>query len=151
MGKKNLNPAGLVNELKGGSSFFPTKEFTDPPLPQTLENLAPNNIGGNPVPPVQQTPPVQPASSVPFHPPFEQNVHPSLQSSPIPPGIHPSYLNAYGRRKIKSRHPFDIYEDQLDSLKKLSYEEKISGGLGSMSAMVREAIDDFLKKRASSK
>jgi hypothetical protein len=31
MGKKNLNPEGLINELKGGSSFFPTQ--TEPRKP----------------------------------------------------------------------------------------------------------------------
>ena len=50
------------------------------------------------------------------------------------------------RRKIKSRHPFDIYEDQLEQLKKLSLEDRMRGGIGSMSAMVREALDDYFKK-----
>ncbi len=50
------------------------------------------------------------------------------------------------RRKIKSRHPFDIYEDQVDELKKLSVEDRMRGGSGSMSAMVREAIDDYITK-----
>ena len=51
-----------------------------------------------------------------------------------------------GKRKIKSRHPFDIYEDQVEELKKLSLEDRMRGGAGSMSAMVREAIDDYIAK-----
>ena len=51
-----------------------------------------------------------------------------------------------GRRKIKSRHPFDIYEDQVDTLKELSLEDRMHGGAGSMSAMVREAIDEYIAK-----
>ena len=51
-----------------------------------------------------------------------------------------------GRRKIKSRHPFDIYEDQVDKLRELSLGDRRRGGAGSMSAMVREAIDDFIAK-----
>src|SRR5436305_769119 len=43
------------------------------------------------------------------------------------------------RRKIKQRHPFDIYQDQLDTLRQIAAEERIRGELGSMSAMVREA------------
>lgn len=35
----------------------------------------------------------------------------------------------------------------MDSLRKLSYEEKMDGKLGSMSGMVREAIDNYLLKR----
>src|SRR6266702_718580 len=51
-----------------------------------------------------------------------------------------------GRRKIKSRHPFDIYEDQVEELKKLSLEDRLRGGAGSMSAMAREAIDEYIAK-----
>jgi hypothetical protein len=51
------------------------------------------------------------------------------------------------KRKIKSRHAFDIYEDQVEELQKLSLEDRMSGGTGSMSAMVREALDDFIAKR----
>ena len=51
-----------------------------------------------------------------------------------------------GRRKIKSRHPYDIYEDQAEELKQLAIEDRMRGGAGSMSAMVREAIDDYIAK-----
>jgi hypothetical protein len=53
---------------------------------------------------------------------------------------------ASSRRKIKSRHPFDIYEDQVEELKKLSLEDRMRGESGSMSAMVREALDDYIAK-----
>jgi hypothetical protein len=51
------------------------------------------------------------------------------------------------RRKIKTRHPFDIYEDQLEELRKLSMEDRMQGGYGSMSAMVREALDAYIAKK----
>src|SRR3954452_4811760 len=51
------------------------------------------------------------------------------------------------RREIARRHPFDVYADQLRILKKFSMEEKLAGGLGSESAMVREAIDTYIEKR----
>jgi hypothetical protein len=44
-------------------------------------------------------------------------------------------------KRIITRNAFEIYEDQMDALRKLSLEEKMNGKLGSMSAMVREAID----------
>jgi hypothetical protein len=56
-------------------------------------------------------------------------------------------LTVNGKRKIKSRHPFDIYEDQAESLKQLSIEDRMQGGNGSMSAMVREAIDSYIDKK----
>jgi hypothetical protein len=55
-------------------------------------------------------------------------------------------LAATGKRKIKSRHAFDIYEDQVETLQQLSLEDRMRGGAGSMSAMVREAIDDYIAK-----
>lgn len=55
-----------------------------------------------------------------------------------------------GRRKIKSRHPFDIYEDQVEALRILSMEERMRGGMGSQSAMVREALDEYIAKRRAS-
>ena len=54
------------------------------------------------------------------------------------------------RRKIKPRHPFDIYEDQDAALRELAVEDRMRGGSGSMSRMVREAIDDFIAKARTS-
>ncbi len=39
----------------------------------------------------------------------------------------------------------------MDALRKLSFQEKMDGKLGSMSNMVREAIDNYLQKRSSGK
>jgi hypothetical protein len=54
-------------------------------------------------------------------------------------------------KRIITRNAFEIYEDQMDTLRKLSLEEKMNGKLGSMSAMVREAIDTYLQKKSSGK
>ena len=51
------------------------------------------------------------------------------------------------KRPVKSRHGFDIYWDQYEALVKWSNEEKLQGGTGSMSAMAREALDDYIAKR----
>lgn len=54
-------------------------------------------------------------------------------------------------KRIITRNSFEIYEDQMDSLRRLSFEEKMQGKIGSMSAMVRDAIDSYIKKRPSEK
>jgi hypothetical protein len=51
------------------------------------------------------------------------------------------------KRPVKPRHGFDIYWDQYEALLKCSNEEKLQGGTGSMSAMAREALDDYIAKR----
>ena len=65
---------------------------------------------------------------------------------PVPP-VRDVLPIASGKRKIKTRQPYDVYEDQVEELHKLSLEDRMRGEAGSMSAMVREALDDFIAKR----
>ena len=51
---------------------------------------------------------------------------------------------------MKQRHPFDIYRDQYDTLQELAMEERKQGGIGSMSAMVRQALDTFIATKRES-
>jgi len=53
-----------------------------------------------------------------------------------------------GTKRILVRRGFECYEDQLNALKRLSIQEQLEGKQGSMSAMVREAVDDYLKKKS---
>ena len=61
---------------------------------------------------------------------------------PVPPVPSPAL-----KRIMKQRHPFDIYRDQYESLQELALEERKQGGVGSMSAMVREAIDELIARK----
>jgi hypothetical protein len=61
--------------------------------------------------------------------------------------LHPLPLSDLNKRPVKPRHGFDIYWDQYEALVKWSNEEKLQGGTGSMSAMAREALDDYIAKR----
>jgi len=49
------------------------------------------------------------------------------------------------------RRSFDFYEDQIKYLTRESLEDRLAGREGSMNAMVRKAIDEWIKKRAPSK
>jgi hypothetical protein len=51
-------------------------------------------------------------------------------------------------RRVTRRHAFDIYDDQLASLRRLSMADRLNGGAGSMSQMVRDALDRFLGEEA---
>jgi hypothetical protein len=51
------------------------------------------------------------------------------------------------KRVMKERWPVNIYQDQYESLQQLALEERKQGGMGSMSAMVREAIDKLIAER----
>ncbi|MFD9604211.1 hypothetical protein [Streptomyces sp. NPDC059970] len=54
-------------------------------------------------------------------------------------------------RRIVTRNSFEVYEDQMDDLRRLAYAEKMDGKVGSMSAMVRDAIDQYLKEHPAKK
>jgi len=51
-------------------------------------------------------------------------------------------------RRVTRRHAFDIYYDQLASLRRLSMADRLNGGVGSMSQMVRAALDRFIGENA---
>ena len=93
---------------------------------------------GKPPQPIPQESPVQEA---------EQSDNQSSQAIPERANAR-TPVRPSGKRII-TRNSFEIYEDQMESLRKLSFQEKMEGKLGSMSQMMREAIDDYLKKRSS--
>ena len=49
------------------------------------------------------------------------------------------------------KRTFDLYEDQLAYLTKESLQDRLAGKEGSMNAMVREAIDDWIRRREAGK
>jgi len=66
------------------------------------------------------------------------------------PSIHPvkeiisKQVEKLVKRAIRTRHPFDIYEDQYVDLRQLSLGLQMKGVQSSMSQMVREALDSYL-------
>ncbi|SRR5712692_1862034 len=58
----------------------------------------------------------------------------------------PTGQGVNGSRVIK-RHSFEFYKDQVEALQRLALEEKIAGGKGNQSEMVREAVDAYLQER----
>ena len=89
-----------------------------------------------------QQPTPEPASP----PPAKQEATPKLKPKAKPVKEAEAKPDA-PKREIKTRHPFDIYKDQLERLKKLSLQAQMRGEVGSMSAMVREALDNYLKDK----
>jgi hypothetical protein len=102
--KKRLNINGIANELQGGSAFFPgyEKERDAARSPAVSERARP-----------VETTTIQPTPDIPERPNAPSLVRPS------------------GKRII-TRNSFEIYEDQMDLLRQLSYKEKMEGKLGSM-------------------
>ena len=47
------------------------------------------------------------------------------------------------------RHPFELYQDQVEALRQLAANDRMRGGAGSMSAMVRDAIDRLIDEQSN--
>ena len=101
----------------------------------------------------------KPPRHIPQDSPPAPREAPEQQASTLPitdratarPGDEPT--NRPGDRvtnkRLLVRRGFEWYEDQLAALKRLSLQEQMEGKEGSMSAMVREALDAYLKKRSA--
>jgi hypothetical protein len=119
----------LTNNLKqssgrGVDAFFspqlPPQEEKKPVIQEEQEEQDKEHSqkgNSNPVLPVPGVPPVLPVPGVPL------------------------------KRVMKERWPVNIYQGQYESLQQLALEERKQGGMGSMSAMVREAIDKLIAER----
>lgn len=75
-------------------------------------------------------------------------INPTVKSIEPPPARTPvlPYVRTNVKRTI-TRYAFEFFQDQIETLRKFSLDEKIRGEKGSMSEMVREAIDMFISKK----
>ena len=122
--KKELVELAATNDLRGGAAFFPGYKREGSPSAQ----------------PKESKPGVQPSSTP------RTGSTPSTTRSPVRDvRVEPPVPLVPPRKRVmKQRHPFDIYRDQYDALQELALEERKQGGVGSMSAMVRQALDTFI-------
>ncbi len=69
----------------------------------------------------------------------KRRIIPAAQVEPLPSPAAPPPVRP--PRRTITRCAFELYQDQLDQLRELALREKQDGGRGSMSAVVRDAID----------
>jgi hypothetical protein len=131
--KKQLNVNQIQSELRAGSAFFPGYKGGDSP---TLSSQETEKAAGDD----------NATSKVALHPGDDK---PKEESIKLPEQMNTRTPVRPSSKRIITRNSFEIYEDQMDTLRKLSLQEKMEGKLGSMSRMVRAAIDSYLEKKAS--
>lgn len=90
------------------------------------------------------------ASAVPLSSDTLPN-NPALETSGVSaetrlPEAPPARSHVRVRRTI-GRQSFELFHDQMKALKQFSLEEQLMGEKGSMSQMVREALDTYIAKR----
>ena len=49
------------------------------------------------------------------------------------------------------RASYELYSDQIEAIRQLALEDKIQGGKGNQSEMVRDAIEEYLKQKGRGK
>jgi hypothetical protein len=117
MSKKQLNIEAITNELQGASAFFPTSRETDLTEPP---------------------------------PSAQEAIKPEIIHSPITERSNEPPNDPLKQRPIirtKIRHTFDIYEDQLLSLKEINLNREILFGQRVLIGdTVQEALDMFITK-----
>lgn len=161
---KKLNEAAIVNELQGQSAFF---RRPDPPAiePQpTGEAVSQSQPPQNPaisasVAPPERTKDLSPTSAPP--PSLEKpskdipdrpNARTGARANERTPVREnervPERPNARtDERRPITRYSFEFFLDQITTLKKLSLEAQMRGEKGSMSEMVRDAVDAYIEKK----
>lgn len=87
--------------------------------------------------------------SAPTTPSNANDQAPEPTTSPTTPEPQPDRPDRSGRpgRRFMIRHGFEVYADQLDRLRELSEQKRRQGENGSMSKMVRDAIDRLLDEQ----
>src|SRR5688500_11477504 len=122
---KKFNVNAIVNERRNELDSSPLFQTQTPPAPA-------QGVANSPLPKREQE---DTNDQVPSPLPENQ----VRQSAPSP--VKHSFV----------RRTFDFYEEQITYLKQESLREQLEGKEGSMNAMVREAIDDWIAKRNSTK
>lgn len=59
----------------------------------------------------------------------------------------PERANASTDKRVIQRASFEMYQDQMKTLRRFSAEAMMEGEKGSMSEMVRTAVDEYIAKR----
>jgi hypothetical protein len=141
--KKQLNVDQIQSELRGGSAFFPGYKSDQSPTspPEERSEKAPK------VTPRKKTVPTTTNTASLGVPPGEPHGVPYR----VPEGVLPAIplIPKKPKRPIRQRQPFDIYEDQYQTLKKIATAERGFENGRSMGQMVREAIDHYLKNHSA--
>ena len=75
-------------------------------------------------------------------------IPPQNPISEPPPARTP--VRPYGSPSVRrtiTRYAFEFFQDQIETLRQFSLDEKLRGEKGSMSEMIREAVDSYISRR----
>src|SRR4051812_10767371 len=125
----DFDPDAKVPTLKSSLDHMPVIEKSKPPIQEAPVSKTPQQ-------PVQET---------------TQKEETEKPHVPVRP-YERSPVRQYARtdtpkRRHLIRHPFEFFEDQVAQLRRVTLEAQLRGEKVSMSEMVREAVDTYLKEK----
>lgn len=135
---KKMDVGAIANELSG-SAFF-TQPATPPPVTPRPKETVTKKPAVKAIKPLQTT--VKSETN-----PNQEGIVPNgstFARSPVRTTVRPN-----GRR-ILTRYSFEFFQDQTEVLKRWSLEQQLRGEKGSMSEMVREALDAYISRKLNS-
>src|SRR5437660_1501286 len=114
-----------------------------PELASPLDNLPPIK------PPTkkQMLPSIQRDTENATHSPLPQEHSVFFNKSDIPEPSNARTPERSNVRRSRRRASYELYTDQIEAIQRLALEEKLQGGTGNQSEMVREAIDEYLRQK----
>ena len=132
---KKLAETSMQTELSQSAFFRPPQQVASQPT--SASTFGPDEQPFSPAPPVRPQPAnVQSMSTSRGSDPSGQEAYPSSGPSVRTP-----------MRRTITRYAFEFFQDQIDRLRAYSLEEKRRGEKGSMSEMVRQAMDLYFAMR----
>lgn len=124
--KKRLNETGIMNELRGGSSFFPKAK---PPESDPVSKEDNKVVFSS-----QSTPT---ATETPIERKSDRTDNRSV-------GRSENRTVGLPQKRLTRRYSFEFYDDQITRLKQLKYQAEMQGQRASLSDYARTALDRFL-------
>ncbi len=97
----------------------------------------------------QPAPSTTAPTSLPVAEPLAAEASPKtpLDGPPVSPPVRTDDRTPVRVKRTITRYAFELFRDQVETLKQFSLEEQLRGEKGSMSQMVREALDAYIAKR----
>ncbi len=134
MSKKTIDTSSIVNELEGASAYF-KRPSTPKVEPESIPSDRPADS--------------KPSEALPVAEPMANpEPEPRLEEPQTTTDVRPYARTENIRiKRTITRYAFEFFQDQIESLKRFSLDEQLQGEKGSMSQMVREAIDSYIAKR----
>lgn len=146
MSKKKLQVEGITNELEGASLYFSKPSPLPSPITEPPKNQAESTVAAN----LSELQPDQVSTPTPqIHRPkrIVTRERTTERTDERTSGRTNVRMYDHTMRRTKIRNAFDIFVDQLMSLREITLErEKITGSRVLLGDLVQEALDMFISK-----